>query len=566
MRWTLKSIPDEKLVNSLAKDLGVSGLVAQLLVQRNITNFNQAKNFFRPQLADLHSPFLMKDMDLVVARIEKAFANDETILVYGDYDVDGTTAVSLVSSYLKTIYSNVATYIPDRYDEGYGISFKGIDFADDNDIGLIIALDCGIKAVDKIDYALKKKIDFIICDHHRPGDELPKAVAILDPKRADCTYPFDELCGCGIGFKLIQALAEKRRQKFDKLIPYLDLVAIAIGADIVPIVDENRILAYYGLKVINSNPRPGIKALMGQTKTKVLSITDVVFGIAPKINAAGRMKHGRYAVELLTEMNLTQAEAFAKEISDFNLDRRIQDKSITIEALNQIAENDEKEHYTTVVYNEKWHKGVIGIVASRLIETYYKPTLVFTKSGKKLAASARSVKGFDVYNAIESCAEHLEQFGGHMYAAGLTLEEKNYQNFKEAFEQVVKTTISETSLTPEILYDAEIDLQDITPKFVRILKQFAPFGPQNMAPVFMASGLRDNGFGKCVGADKTHLKLSIIAGSDSKTYSGIGFNLGDKYPLISSGKPFKAVFTIEENVWNGMTSIQLNVKDILVDN
>ena len=565
MRWTPKKLPNKSLVNALAKDLSVSHLVAQLLVQRNITDFNQAKNFFRPQLSDLHSPFLMKDMDLAVARIEKTIAQNETILVYGDYDVDGTTAVSLVSAYLKTIYDKIATYIPDRYDEGYGISFKGIDFADDNDIGLIIALDCGIKAVDKVDYALKKNIDFIICDHHRPGDELPKAVAVLDPKRNDCTYPFDELCGCGIGFKLIQALAEKHSQNKDTLIPYLDLVAIAIGADIVPIIGENRVLAHYGLKVINSNPRVGIKALIGQTNKQILSITDVVFGIAPKINAAGRMKHGRYAVALLTEMNLTQAEAFAKEISDFNLDRRAQDKTITNEALKQIIDKDEKEHFTTVVYKENWHKGVIGIVASRLIETYYRPTLVFTKSGDKLAASARSVKNFDVYNAIEACADYLEQFGGHKYAAGLTLDEKNYLKFKEAFEAVVKNTISEASLTPEILYDLDIDLQDISPKFVRILKQFAPFGPQNMAPVFKASGLRDNGFGKCVGSDKSHLKLSIIAGSDSKTYSAIGFNLGDKYPFISTGKPFKAVFTIEENVWNGITSLQLNIKDIKVE-
>jgi single-stranded-DNA-specific exonuclease len=563
MRWTQKPKPSEANVKKLAEALGTSKLIASLLVQRGIVDFNQAKNFFRPQLSDLHNPFLIKDMDVAVARINKALTHNETILVYGDYDVDGTTAVSLVSAYLKTIYSNIATYIPDRYEEGYGISFKSIDFADDNDIGLIIALDCGIKAIDKVAYAHKKNIDFIICDHHRPGDKLPEAVAVLDPKRADCTYPFDELCGCGIGFKLIQAIAEKRQQNFEELIPYLDLVVVAIGADIVPITGENRILAYYGLRVLNKNPRAGIKALMAQNKKKELSITDVVFGIAPRINAAGRMKHGRYAVELLTEMNFAQAEKFATEITTFNTDRRVADKRITQEALRQIKENKEESNFTTVVYNENWHKGVIGIVASRLIETYYKPTLVFTKSGKKLTASARSVKGFDVYNAIESCAEHLEQFGGHMYAAGLTLEEKNYQKFKEAFENIVKNTIPETSLTPELIYDLEIDLTDITPKFIRILKQFAPFGPQNMAPLFKASGLRDNGFGKCVGADKTHLKLSIIAGASSKTYNAIGFNLGHKYEIISNGKPFKILFTIEENEWNGITSLQLNIKDIL---
>jgi len=565
MRWTSKPQANKFQVSELAKSLSISKVLAKLLVQRGISDFKHAKYFFRPQLSYLHNPFLMKDMDVAVLRIEKAITNNETILVYGDYDVDGTTAVSLVSSYLKTIYDNITTYIPDRYDEGYGISFKGIDFADDNGIGLIIALDCGIKAIDKVAYANKKNIDLIICDHHRPGKDLPKAVAILDPKQEECPYPFDELCGCGIGFKLIQAMAEKRNQNFDELIPYLDLVAIAIGADIVPITGENRILAYYGLNIINTTPRPGIKALIGQTNKKCFSITDVVFGIAPKINAAGRMKHGRYAVELLTEMNLTQAEAFAKEITNFNTDRKTQDKRITKEALIQITKNNEEHHATTVVYHKKWHKGVIGIVASRLIETYYRPTLVFTKSGGKLAASARSVKDFDVYNALESCSEYLEQFGGHKYAAGLTLKEDNYAKFKDAFEKIVKKTIPRSSLTPEILYDLEIDLQDITPKFYRILKQMGPFGPGNMRPIFMSSGLRDNGYGKKVGQDGLHLKLNIITGSDFKTYNAIGFNLGDKYNLISNGKPFKAVFTIEENIWNGITSLQLNIKDIKVE-
>jgi len=562
MRWTFKPQANQFQISELAKSLSISKVLAKLLVQRGISNFNQAKYFFRPQLSDLHNPFLMKDMDVAVARIESAIAKQESILVYGDYDVDGTTAVSLVSAYLKTIYNKVATYIPDRYDEGYGISFKGIDFANDNDISLIIALDCGIKAQVKVAYANKKNIDFIICDHHRPGKDLPEAVAVLDPKRTDCNYPFDELCGCGIGFKLIQAIAEKRSRNFEELIPYLDLVAIAIGADIVPIVDENRILAYYGLKIINLNPRPGIKALIGQRDKKNISITDMVFGIAPKINAAGRIKHGRYAVELLTEMSFVQAEKFAKGIFVFNTDRKVKDKSITQEALNQIVENKEEIHFTTVVYQENWHKGVIGIVASRLIETYYRPTLVFTKSGDKLSASARSVKGFDIYNAIESCSEFLEQFGGHKYAAGLTLVESNYRNFKERFEEVVKNTIPKSCLEPEINIDAELELSEITLKFYRILKQMAPFGPGNMSPVLMASGLRDNGYGKKVGQDGLHLKLNIIAGTDFKTYNAIGFNLGDKYDLISNGKAFKAVFTIEENLWNGITSLQLNIKDI----
>ena len=571
MRWTFKPEPNNLEVTELAKTLSVSNIQAQLLVQRGIVNFNQAKNFFRPKFSDLHNPYLMKDMGIAVARIESAIANQETILVYGDYDVDGTTAVSLVSAYLKTIYDRIDTYIPDRYDEGYGISFKGIDYADDNNITLIIALDCGIKAIDKVAYANQKNIDFIICDHHRPGDDLPEAVAVLDPKRADCNYPYDELCGCGIGFKLIQAIAEKRSrllsgQNTTDLIPYLDLVATAIGADIVPITGENRILAYFGLDVINTNPRPGFKALIGQTAKKELSITDVVFGIAPKINAAGRMKHGRYAVELLTEMNFEQAEEFAKEIGVFNSDRRAKDQEITLEALQQIKDNGEQKNATSVVYHENWHKGVIGIVASRLIETYYRPTLVFTKSGDKLAASARSVKGFDVYNAIENCAEHLEQFGGHKYAAGLTMLEENYQDFKNKFEETVKSTIPESCLVPEILIDAPIELSNITPKFYRILKQMAPFGPGNMSPIFMASGLRDNGFGKKVGQEGLHLKLSIIAGADFKTYNAIGFNLGDKYNLISNGQAFKAVFTLEENHWNGVTSIQLSLKDIEADN
>jgi len=565
MRWTFKPLPNQIQVIDLAKSLSVSKTIASLLVQRGIFDYNQAKQFFRPQLSHLHNPFLMKDMALAVNRIELAMAQQELILIYGDYDVDGTTAVSLVSSYLKGIYNKVATYIPDRYDEGYGISFKGIDFANDNGISLIIALDCGIKALEKVAYANQKNIDFIICDHHRPGDKLPNAIAVLDPKRADCTYPYDELCGCGIGFKLIQALSEKRQQNPNELIPYLDLVATAIAADIVPITGENRILSYFGLSVINSNPRPGIKALIGQTNKKDLNITDVVFTIAPRINAAGRMKHGRYAVELLTEMNFEQAEQFAKEIDVFNSNRRTADKTITQQALKQIIENKEQTNSTTVVYKENWHKGVIGIVASRLIETYYRPTLVFTKSGEKLAASARSVHGFDLYNALELCAEHLEQFGGHKYAAGLTLLEENYQNFKVQFESIVKSSIPESCLIPEILIDAPLDLCEITPKFYRILKQMGPFGPENMNPIFVATGLRDNGYGKKIGQDDLHLRLNIIAGADFKTYQAVGFNLGSKYNLVSNGKAFKAAFTIEENNWNGNTTLQLNIKDLEAD-
>ncbi len=560
MRWTLKDFPEKEKIAALAADLSVDKIVAQILVNRGISTFDAAKKFFRPSFDDLHDPFLMKDMDLAVARIEKAISNNENILVFGDYDVDGTTAVSLVSSYLKTYYLNVATYIPDRYEEGYGVSYKGIDFASDNDFSLIIVLDCGIKAIDKVGYATEKNIDVIICDHHKPGSELPKAIAILNPKRRDCFYPYDELCGCGVGFKLIQALASKRDQKIADLLPYLDLVATAIGADIVPMTGENRALAYFGLQVINTNPRNGFKAIIKQLQKPVLTITDVVFTIAPRINAAGRMKHGNYAVELLTEMDFDTAVDFASAIEKNNADRKELDKKITLDALQQITKNDEQERFTTVVYAETWHKGVIGIVASRLIETYYRPTLVFTKSGDKLAASARSVKGFDVYNALEKCSEFIEQFGGHKYAAGLTLDPKNYAGFKQRFEEVVKATITPAQRIPEIIFDAEIALEDITPKFYRILAQMAPFGPQNMKPTFKTSAVRDNGYGKQVGADKTHLKLGLIYGADKKTYSAIGFGLGAK--LQKAQNDFDIVYSLDENTWNGYTSIQLLLKDI----
>ena len=562
MRWKLKPEINLQITSKLGLELGVENTLAKLLVNRGIETFDQAKAFFRPNLADLHNPYLMKDMELAVSRIEKAIVKGENILVYGDYDVDGTTSVSLLSSYLKTIYSNIATYIPDRYAEGYGVSFQGIDFAEDNGITLIIALDCGIKAIDKVAYAKEKGIDFIICDHHRPGNEIPNAIAVLDPKRSDCEYPYKELCGCGVGFKLVQALASKRNQTIDDLVQYLDLVATAIAADIVPITGENRILAYFGLQVINKNPRTGIKAMIQQVKKEVFTITDVVFIIAPRINAAGRIKHGNYAVELLTEMDFQTAVDFAAEIEKNNNDRKELDKTITNEALQQIEQNNEQQKFSTVVYAENWHKGVIGIVASRLIETYYKPTLVFTKSGDKLAASARSVKGFDVYEALEQCSEFIEQFGGHKYAAGLTLKEENYQNFKNKFEEVVKNTLPDELRTPEISIDAEINLIEVTPKFFRILKQLEPFGPQNMKPVFMAGGLRDNGYGKKVGADETHLKLNIFEGSNQKTYNAIGFSMGEKHQITTNGNSFKAVFNIDENHWNGNTSLQLLLKDI----
>jgi len=561
MRWTIKTKPDQEKIHQLAQELNVDELVATLLIQRGITSFDQAKTFFRPSLDHLHDPFLMKDMDVAVSRIENAIVNQENILVFGDYDVDGTTAVSLVASYLKSFYPNIATYIPDRYAEGYGISIQGIDFAEDNGFTLIIALDCGIKSIDHVAYAKEKNIDFIICDHHRPGDSLPDAVAVLDPKRDDCHYPYDELCGCGVGFKLIQALSQNRNQTIDDLIPYLDLVATAIAADIVPITGENRVLAHFGLQVINASPRPGIAALIQQIKKQSLTITDVVFVIAPRINAAGRIKHGNHAVELLTEFNLEQAQQFAKEIEDYNSERKGLDKQITQEALLQIEENNEQERFTSVVFQENWHKGVIGIVASRLIDTYYRPTLVFTQSGDYYAASARSVRGFDVYNALEACSEHLEQFGGHKYAAGMTLKAENYEAFKNAFEKVVQETIDSELLTPEIEVDAKINFSDINPKLIRILKQFEPFGPQNMTPVFVTKNVFDTGYPKFMGANNEHIRL-FVKQNNSEGIAAIGFNLANKKDLVANQKPFQMAYCIDENEWNGQLSLQLRLKDI----
>ncbi len=563
MRWTLKPKPDPIKQQELAQSLGIDPVLAGLLVQRGVDTFAKAKSFFRPSLKDLHDPFLMTDMQAAVERITKAIQNDENILVYGDYDVDGTTSVALVSTFLSSFYDRVTTYIPDRYDEGYGVSYQGIDYAADNDVTLIIALDCGVKAVEKVAYATEKGVDFIICDHHRPGPKLPAAIAILDPKRADCNYPYDELCGCGVGFKLCQALVQTFAWDFEILIPYLDLVATAIGADIVPITGENRILAYHGLNVINESPRVGFKAIIEQINKTKLSITDVVFIIAPRINAAGRMKHGLHAVRLLTEIHLDQAKEIAKEIEQYNADRRETDKGITEEALAQIIANKEEERFSTVVYQEHWHKGVIGIVASRLTETYYRPTLVFTKSNGKLVASARSIRGYDVYNALEQCSVYIEQFGGHMYAAGLTIAPANFDKFKARFEEVVCATIEKRHLSPELSIDMMLPLEAITPKFYRILQQMAPHGPENMRPVFMTEKVVDTGYGKCVGTDDVHLKMAVSTNSKArKGIDAIGFNLGNKKDLILNKKTFDIAYTLDLNEWQGVKSIQLMLKDI----
>ena len=562
MNWEVENIDSTKEIRDLSERLKVSNITASLLVSRGIKTFEGAKTFFRPSLDDLHDPFLMKDMDNAVIRILDAVKKEEKILIYGDYDVDGTSSVALVCKFLRTNTKNqIGTYIPDRYDEGYGISFKSIDYALDNDFTLIIALDCGIKAIDKVDYANKNNIDYIICDHHKPGETIPAAVAVLNPLREGCNYPFKFLCGCGIGFKLIQALSARQEQWESNVENYLDLVAVAIGADMVPLVGENRTLCHFGLKIINSSPTTGLKAIIRGVNKPEITLGEVSFYIAPRINSAGRIKHGNNAVELLLEDNFDNAISFSKEIDEFNIQRRGLDKLITNEALEQIEENEEQRDFTTVVFKEDWHKGVIGIVASRLIEKYYRPTLVFTKSNDVLAASARSVKGFDVYNAIESCKEHLIQFGGHKYAAGLTLKPESYFAFKQSFEEYVKTTIDKKLLTPIINVNEKIKLTDITPKFYRILKQFAPFGPANKQPVFYSDNLLDTGYCKTVGEDDKHLKLSLSQ-ANSEVFKSIGFGLGDKLSLIENKTQFKAVFNIDENNWNGIKSIQLKLLDI----
>ena len=562
MHWEVNSTDSEKEIKILSKELNVCKTTASLLVSRDIKSFEAAKTFFRPSLDHLHDPFLMKDMDKAVKRIFEAIKNDEKILIYGDYDVDGTTSVALVCKYLKSNSTNqISTYIPDRYDEGYGISYQSIDYAADNEFSLVIALDCGIKAIDKISYANNKNIDYIICDHHKPETTIPDAAAVLNPLREDCKYPFKYLCGCGIGFKLIQALDLSQDDWESNIESYLDLVAVAIGADLVPLIGENRTLCYFGLKIINTSPTIGLKAIIRGINKPEITLSEVSFYIAPRINSAGRIKHGNNAVELLLEENFDNAITFSKEIDNFNLERRGLDQLITNQALKQIENNEEQKNFTTVVFKKDWHKGVIGIVASRLIEKYYRPTLVFTKSNDVLAASARSVKGYDVYNAIESCREHLIQFGGHKYAAGLTLKPENYSAFKSSFEKHVKKTIEKKMLTPTITIDEKIQLLDITPKFFRILKQFAPFGPSNKQPVFLSENLKDTGYCKTVGEDDKHLKLSLKQGN-SDVFKAIAFGLGDKLSLIKNKAQFSGVFNIAENNWNGAKSIQLKLLDI----
>lgn len=560
-RWNILQAGEEK-ITSLRDALKINTVLCKILVQRGIDNFNKAKTYFRPQLSELHDPWLMKDMDKAVARILSAFEKGEKILVFGDYDVDGTTSVACMYQFIKHIYSDTDFYIPHRYREGYGVSKLGIDFAKENGFTLIISLDCGIKSVELITYAKSIGIDFVVCDHHLPDKELPPAVAILNAKQVDCPYPYKELCGCGVGFKLMMALAEKLGLPDESYLVYLDLVATAIAADIVPITGENRVMAYYGLQKVNADPCAGIKALMQLAGVqKHMHISNLVFVIAPRVNAAGRMDDARKAVQLFVEKDYNKALAFAEMLHSDNADRREADSSITTEALALIQQDPlAASRKTTVVFQEHWHKGVVGIVASRLIETYYRPTIVLTRSGDYVAGSARSVAGFNLYEAIHACREHLLGYGGHFAAAGMTLLPENVTAFADAFEKEVSALITDDLLIPEIIIDAEISFTDITPSFFSILAQMEPFGPENMRPVFIARNVMDTGFSKIV--KEQHIRF--VLRQNNITLTGIGFNMADKFPILQQQEPIDIVFTLDENVWNGETNLQLKMIDLRI--
>ena len=565
-KWIVKEPGNPALVRQLASDLGVDQALANLLVQRNIKTLSQAKTFFRPQLEDLHDPFLMKDMDKAIKRLDRAIRESEKILVYGDYDVDGTTAVALVYSFLRKETPMVSYYIPDRYTEGYGISRIGIDAALDEGCTLIIALDCGIKANDKVEYARQKGIDFIICDHHLPAEELPQASAVLDPKRLDCHYPFDELSGCGVGFKLMQAYCIRKNIPLAELYPFLDLLVVSIASDLVSITGENRILAHYGLKQLNEAPRKGLLSIIklaGLEKHQI-TIDDIVFKIGPRINAAGRMESGKMAVDLLISRTDDDAFQIGHTINDHNDDRKNIDRKITQEALAMVRDMPGLENKkSTVVYNPKWHKGVVGIVASRLVENYYRPTIVLTRSNGFITGSARSIPGFDLYEAIESCSDLLENFGGHMYAAGLTMSEKHYQEFCRRFEALVSEKVTDEMLTPLVNIDTYLDFKQITPKFFRLLKQFQPFGPGNLSPVFVTENVYDNGNGRLVGSDSGHLKLELIQEEEPyRPISAIAFNQSMHFDHMHNGNPVDVCYSVAENYYRGIANIQLRIKDI----
>lgn len=564
--WYKKPAHPSPAAQRLADELNVDPVIGQLLVDRGIFTFEEAKSFFRPQLTDLHDPFLMRDMDLAVDRLTAAVEVGERILVFGDYDVDGTTAVTLVYSFLKKLGVDCAFYIPDRYKEGYGFSYLGVDYAVENEYSLIITLDCGIKDVEKVKYANERGIDIIICDHHNPG-ELPDAVAVLDPKRPDCYYPFKGLSGCGVGFKLLQAFCMRHKIPYDHLFGYLDLLTISIGADIVPLVGENRILAYFGLQQLAQGPRrPGIQAMLDQAAfvKPVLTITDVVFVLAPRINAAGRIFSGARAVELLLAETVEEAQSISPSVEDNNNTRKTLDKEITAEAI-EIVQDDSfySTSFTTVVASQKWHKGVVGIVASRLVESYYKPTIVLVEADGKLSGSARSIPGVDLFDMLGKCSDLLIQFGGHTMAAGLSLNKENFHAFRERFDAAVAEFLKGERPLPNVYYDVELNLEQITGKFYRVLKQFAPFGPENMKPVFLTRKMVDAAGTRQVGAEKNHLKLQVKQeGNDALVMDGIGFDLGAWCDELNQGKPVDVLYTIEENEWNGQVSLQLNVKDI----
>jgi single-stranded-DNA-specific exonuclease len=563
-RWVVKEKGEAAVVRQLASALSVSESLANLMVQRSITTAAEASAFFHPSLEYLHDPFLMKDMNFAIDRISTAIKRNEKILVYGDYDVDGTTAVALVYSFLRDQYSNVEYYIPDRYKEGYGVSFEGLDFAHHKNCKVVITLDCGIKAVEKVKYARSKGLDVIICDHHYPGEEIPKALAVLDPKQPGCNYPYKELSGCGVGFKLIHAYSRIHGIPFEKIANYLDLVAVSIASDIVPITGENRVMAYFGLKKLNESPRIGLRELIRESEvTKALTIEDVVFKIGPRINAAGRMETGSKAVELLISNDTQLATGISKEINNFNIERRTVDRIITTEAMRMISEDQRNMNSrTTVLFNPKWKKGVIGIVASRLIETYYRPTIILTESNGFATGSARSVQGYDLYQAIEACSDLLESFGGHMFAAGLTLKKENIEPFMARFEKYVYNTITEEQLVPRIFIDTVLSLSEINEDFFRIMSQFQPFGPDNMSPMFISRNVYDTGMGRMVGSNGEHLKLNLCQESSQKSFPAIAFCQADHFEYIRGGTPFDICYSIEMNEFRGARNLQLNIRDI----
>jgi single-stranded-DNA-specific exonuclease len=568
-RWVIKEKGDSAVVKQLAVALGISEALANLMVQRNITTPDEALAFFEPDLGYLHDPFMMKEMNIAVERISTAVKKNEKILVYGDYDVDGTTAVALMYSFLKEQYSNVEYYIPDRYKEGYGVSFQGVDFAFQNNCRIMITLDCGIKAVEKVKYARTKGIDVIVCDHHYPGDEIPKALAVLDPKQPGCNYPYKELSGCGVGFKLVHAYSRVHGIPFSRIANYLDLVAVSIASDIVPLTGENRVLAYFGLKQLNESPRTGLREIIREADVcHALTIEDVVFKIGPRINAAGRMEAGSKAVELLISNDTKLATGISKEINNFNIERRNVDRSITTEAMRMISDDQRTVNAkTTVLFNPSWKKGVIGIVASRLIETYYRPTVILTESNGFATGSARSVQGYDLYQAIEACSDLLESFGGHMFAAGLTMKKEKIKPFMERFEQFVNSTITEEQLVPRVFVDSELSFTEINEEFFSFLKKFQPFGPENMSPVFVSRNVYDSGMGRMVGSSGEHLKLDLCHESTGqKIFPAIAFSQAEHFEHIKAGKPIDICYSIEMNEFRGNRNLQLNVRDIKISN